>query len=934
MKRKAIGILSVIFMISACEDNRSSENINVVVPPPSQPGPVQGKTTSLLITSTTGGTQGIGSWTTYDSETLSENGVVVAAEGGPIPSAVALDFGLLNAQTGFAFNSVTGLFYGVIPNRLRGDVVVFDPKKDSLAHVATIPPLYIANSNEPLSHYFTAPAISPDGRSLMLIAQSGGPYLPQPSVDSSNVTSGALVHLNIDVSSDAYGQFTPVYGMYEFGQNKDYKQRINKVSMIPLLASTSMGDVIFLVSDFTASAFSVSNNNQLNYDVPAKAFSLTPSDNQDWSKPWELVDINSNNLDTDDVNSVLGQPAPLATYDAIRNQFVFATEEVPDNTWIYQKDGPTAAINSTDIGVFNSSRGAKNPVATVRQYGADNYLLTAGEGPTTTPELDAAAFFEITNTDNLSDRARLNAYWTGKSERLVPVGLSTSRSTGYHFVNATSTVGANQLDNYIVSQFWGDIDNLPATSDSDFLDISLESLLQDAGVLPSLIDRYDYNGLARINVFNGNVTDGYLINGIPAIGGLVDEPRADRYVVSFATLGGQYGHGAIVKYDRVTGEVMSVPLGNATAGFPTGEPLQLESGIVLGGTLNLVGAGLNPQRSNIGVWALDLSTKEVQDYALPDSDTVRNGGSWYTRAVRPPKRFAKTENGQIWSAVVYEIFDPISPFIAGADYSPYVSGLVSFDAQTGKPSEELYLFGESESILNADFTGVVAQGDILSFITPALRTEDNGAKGQRMWFVDINDKASDGRPRSNFILFSPDIDSVAAGAWKIPFAPTADKQSGNFYVMTTAVENDAEVRIQKIVLGESISSATSLTTVVSGPNEGLSDLPGTPLHQASDGLFYYLTTNAKLMVFNPSDNTISLGADFSDNTLITSANGFISEPEQGVIMGIVSDSNAQGAYISRRAFSYNIEEKTWFTVDVTQNTGAEDIFLGITAIVE
>ena len=32
MKRTAIGILSVIFMVSACEHNRSSENINVVVP--------------------------------------------------------------------------------------------------------------------------------------------------------------------------------------------------------------------------------------------------------------------------------------------------------------------------------------------------------------------------------------------------------------------------------------------------------------------------------------------------------------------------------------------------------------------------------------------------------------------------------------------------------------------------------------------------------------------------------------------------------------------------------------------------------------------------------------------------------------------------------------------------------------------------------------
>ncbi|WP_405631081.1 hypothetical protein [Pseudoalteromonas sp. Ld20] len=932
MKRSVIGLLSVIFILSAC-NNSNEKNNKVNEPPTSVTDPVKDPITSLLITSTTGGSKGIGSWTTFDSSSVSVKDVVTA-EGGPIPSSVPLDMGVIDAQAGFAFNSVTGLFYGIIPNRLRGDVVVFDPKKDSLEHVATIPPIYIADASKPLSQYFTAPAISPDGRSLMMIAQSGGPNLPQPPVDSSQVTSGALVHLNIDVSSDGYGQFTPVYGMYEFGQNKDYKQRINKVSMVPLLASTPIGDVIFLVSNFTASAYSVKNNTQLNYDVPAKAFAIAPSNTLDWSKPWGLVDINSNNIDDDDVNAVLGQPAPQASYDITRNEFVFATEQAPDNTWIYQKDGPAVAVNSVDIGVLNSSRGAKNPVAIIRQYGSDYYLLTAGDGPNIAPELDAAAFFEITNTDQLLDRARLSAYWTGKSERRVPVGLSSSRTTGYHFVNATSTIGANQFDNYIVSKFWGDIDNLPVTSNSEFLDTSLESLLQDAGVMPSLIDRYDYNGLARKNLFNGSVNDGYLINGVPAIGGLPAEPRADRYVVSLATLGGKHGHGAIIKYDRVTAEVVSVPLGNATAGFPLGKPLQLESGVVLGGTLNRVNSGVNPQRSNVGVWTLDITTKKIQDFALPDTDSERNDGRWYTRAVNPPKGFAKTKNGQIWGTVVYEIFDPISPFIAGAEYYPYVAGLLSFDAKTGQPSGELYLFGESESILDADFTGAVAHDDKLSFITPALRVEDNGAKGQRLWFVDVNNRDANGRPDSNFILFSPEASSVAAGAWKIPFAAAADNESGDFYVMTTAIENDTEVRIHKAVLGELISSEISISTVVSGPKDGLTDLPGTPLFQASDGLFYYLTNNAKLMLFNPNNSTVTVLADFTLNETITSANGFITEPEQGVIMGIVSDSSFTQPSISRRAFSFNLDEKTWFTVDVTKNTSVEDQYLGITAVVK
>ncbi|MGV2990612.1 hypothetical protein ACE1OE_23630 [Vibrio sp. E150_011] len=876
-------------------------------------------TTSLLLTSTNGGSQGVGSWTTHDMTSLSFSESLVMSKGSPIPEGTVLDDGVSGTRAGFAFNSVDGLFYGIIPDRNRGEIVVFDPKNDTLARVVSIPSLYITGSAFPLSQYYTAPIISPDGKSLMLFAQSGGVPIPQPPGGDADRTVGALVHLNIDPISPNYGIFTPVYGMHEFGVTKTWEEQLNSVSMLPLLAETPEGDVVFLVTDPLVVEFG-----GMTYKNNSHAFSLTPSDSDDWSQVWGILG------EVDDLT--LGQEiASQAYYDNTRNKFWFSSQVRTGlgDTFVYRKDGPSGAAEFMPYTMTYGSIGASNPQAMVTQNGTA-YMLTAGSAPLgVSVELDVAKFIEIPFTNSPIVRSELSSYWTGNNERLVPAGLATSSSTGFHFVNATSTADIDSLDDYILNEFWYN----GVTSTSPFMDYDLDTLYAAAGILPSQLDRYDYNRFLRTNLFEGSTTDGYLIIGAPAIGGLDSEPMADRYVVSFAIHGGQNGYGSIIKYDRITGDTTSTALGNSTPGLPMGQPIQLRNGLILGGTSGRASAGLTPQLSEVGVWSLDLmsASPAILDYSLPKTDMQRNGGTWYTRAFSEPKRFTQTTDGSVWASVTYFVHDPFAFIVADSNYSTLVTGLVSFDPQTGSPTGELHLFGSSESRLGNSFTGVTSFENILSFTSPALRVEDSGANGQRLWMVDVTSGDNDSDFVNNFLLFSPEGNGDAREAWQAPFSATPDINTGDFYTMTTAVgdgvNQTSEVRIHKIQV-ESDTLALSLMTVVSG----LIEQPNTPLFQASNGIFYYGTRSGKLMSFNSSSDIVSELADLTLTGMTTEIRGFLSESDTGVIIGIASDSSETQASTSRRAFSFNVSEQSLATVDVTDATSDQDTYPSIISI--
>lgn len=887
----------------------ATDSISVVAAPLTQ---------TLLISSPSAGKGGIGQWNLYNPTTLAKSSTLAEAKGIPEPSSAALsdENGETGYRGGFTYNAVDHKFYaaldrasmpaltgqGLSPEDSPGIVVSFDPETDQLECLATIPLLTTYGTNSPLIDFLTSPLLSPDGKSLILVAQGGGESMPGP--DGSAVSGGGVVHVDIDPASPTFKRFTPVYNFADHGRALPFNQQMVKVDGKPRLVRAGGLDMIFLVTGEVH--YNVQGQSSSN---PAKQMLLKPHTAANWAGPWEIASV---------AFSAPGREQLLQPWwDEFSDSYWYGANDNQTDSAFWQIKSKVG-FGGPENHYFppSTTLGMRRPVSIFTVIGHNGaYVINAGVDAANT-DLNSMKIIELSTnpTTDPIERKRLSAYETGTTQRLWPAGVGVSPTTGLVFLNGTSQPGAQQIPAAIERT----LANLPASttmpSTAPYHSLPLDTLYRGGagvsyldmdGPLPGSLDAIDMANFALYNLVRGSAALGWVFVGAPALGGRATEPIADRYIVTLALYGGANGSGAVVKYDRLTGKVTSVPLGASTTGQPVGQPLQLASGLVLGGTNTRTAAGLTPTRSYQGVYTLDLATGATRDYPLPSADLVAQGKPQYTTALRAPLSFTRAANGTVWSLVPYYLHLLFSPSVVLAP------GLFALDAATGAPTGEFHFFdaspGSTGPAAGAQgyLTPMAAQGNVLVFVTPT--TFADAVDGSRIWCVDLATRDANNRPASGSALLAPG--GAAADAWWPLFGPTLSKKTSQLYLMTTATgpttSPTRQVRILKMQVGSPVTAAPTFTPVLSVA--GGVDLPGTPLFEASDGNLYYGTVSGRLMKFDPVGQTITVAGDLATTPGInTDCRGFLSEASGGVLMGIVADQDSTGAQTARRAFRYTL----------------------------
>ncbi|TVP13679.1 hypothetical protein AYI87_11345 [Shewanella sp. KCT] len=738
--------------------------------------------------------------------------------------------------------------------------------------------------------------------------------VPSSSGNQDN-TIGGVVHLNIDGDSETYGKFTPVYGFHEHGVGLTWQQQLDVVRTQPLLAETSAGQVLFLVTDTSYDHF---GGNEVN---PSEAISLVPSDIDDWSKPWQMIGAPG--------SGGIGKPAQNIWYDSHNDELWFAMELSPtdflEDSVVFKRKGPTGKVESNNI-FIPKEYWVTSPQAIFSQAGK-TYLFTAGyRSGCPSPFQCRGKILQVGLNNQATIRETFSSYDVSPTAWLLAGGLSSSLSTGYHYLNAVPNMDEKNFRTSlgIAKDNLRDVDN---PLEDPLLTKSLDELYSDFDILPSQMDRYDFQNFGRINLFKGSTESGYTLIGSPAIGGLKSEPLTDRFIVSLAITGGTHGAGAIVKHDRFNNTTTSIPLGTSMPIAPAGQAIQLENGTILGGTLKLSHSGLAPQKPDVGVWIKADDAASIVEYELP-STTGRCGSSsqCLIDALYAPKTFVKAATGDIWSAVSYQVFDigiDFSCFLIGKACTRETMALVKFDAETGKPTGDIHILADSPTLVGNYFTEASIAQNILTYVTPALRN-DPVTIGERLWIADVSAEA---KPEFNMVMLSPEGGELNT-AWSTPFAPTAQKATGHFYFMTLATSAGEEVRVHRMELGDIVTDKPSLMTVISGETK----IPSTPLFEGSDGMFYYGTRDGALMQFNPEELIVIQVADLVETGMTSDARGFISELSEGVISGIVVDSSASESEVATRAYMYDLETQIIEFVDVSDRISVSDTFPGLLPI--
>ena len=195
--------------------------------------------------------------------------------------------GRSGSSIGMVFNPVDGYFYGILPDAgfvllkntdestSRDKLIRFEPNTDKLEYLTDMPLLLAAGEPEPYGEFYTAPVVSPDGKSLMMVSQKGGKTTP-----GSSGGTGGLFHVNIDSTSPDYLKASLVYSFSDFTNSVDPLEQLNDIESVPLLNWVNGKYEIFLMS----------NSSQMNGGAIRKgrAFALSPTNSSDWSQGWNL----------------------------------------------------------------------------------------------------------------------------------------------------------------------------------------------------------------------------------------------------------------------------------------------------------------------------------------------------------------------------------------------------------------------------------------------------------------------------------------------------------------------------------------------------------------------------------------------------------------------------------------------------------------------
>lgn len=890
------------------------------------------KKTDILLTHPSGGLGTVGQWSIFNGD-LSLQDTLFETQGLPSPDNEALFSGggidnIGGKKSGFVYSKANHHFYGII----NTTVMKFDPELNQASIVTIIPDFYKSNYLKPFSHYVLKPVVSPNGKSLIIFATQGGRALPASPAGHAHTTSGGVVHINIDETSRNFGQANIVYEFYDYSNQpgKDWRDRIFEIVTEPMLYDDGTDPSIFLGSVYEIIDKNMCQQSNGKCTTSGKLFSIHPSDQSDWAKPWDIR------------GNVMGHVINLGRtpyYDSRENVIWGVGENdyqmslfklTPNGEWAPDPASADGIWRQSHI-VWSTTHGTYHPQAVVDGFGDKAQVWTSGSVRGSIPEYRHPMLSDIYGHKEPDILQSFQGLWKPDlSGYAAPAHVSTSRSSSTMWVVGTPDATA---DDFYRSQ----ITFLKQThpyGDTEYSK-NLQTLLDEYHVVNSYVDEINTRSLSQQRLIGGNATEGTFFAGSAAIG---DEGRLDTtlytdgLLLALATGGAENGDGALIKYNRNTTEITRIPFGTHEAGHPVGKALQLHSSLVIGGTSKVAQAKLKPMETEVGIWTADLQSGTFSDERLPGTNVKGVSGDVYLEAATAPLAFVQASNGDVWANATYWAYDLLSFIAYPQTHDELRAGLFKIDGNTGAIKAGPFITTDGPKYLMENpITPISGNGQLAMFFEGA-GVNDTPNIGQNLFIYDLNNMD---RLQFKKLAFSPDNLGQSSGLWGARFSPVYDNTTGAWYVIITHNASVNELNLVKL------SAQTDMMTDAVVTPLNVTWPPGTPmtdkhyvstsLFVGSDNLLYFGANDGKLMRFNPAHNTIEVAYDFAPVGGVAELRGFLNEKE-GMIMGVIVDSTETISESGVRLFRYDINSGTAHTVNAEGMAGSDDPYPGLTLI--
>lgn len=804
------------------------------------------------------------------------------------------------SSVGLVFNPADNRFYGVMTDigvsRLS-KLVAFDPATDAFEVVKTLSDQASGKTaglgsdtlaDGPRGGYYRKPALSADGKSMLLLAERGG-----------RDDRGLLVHVNLDKASAGYLRETIVYDFidHELAQGDYCKGLVGKPSELAWGKDSTGNTVLYMGRN--GISFVVRNgivntaepttcpsgglvNGVASYLKQGRVFALKPSNAADLAQPWGFVALGNHDMGEYSFHPLLRLGRQMF-YDLAKAKLRWTTETLGGGQLGLYLGSDTS--NPIFWGAFGPNRSFCYRLGGfLPQVGGGDAILTCSglNGVV----VDPAA-------PEVQDQVPLVFTFTGGGggggDTLSLKNEFADWFTGHRFFGGTTYSTRSRL------LFASSID-----IGSSCLDGATPCSAAMASTLEELNPAESF--YRRLRVTGDVKTTGLGFAGDPAVGGPANEPIPDRYIVWLGTTVSKASM-TINKHDRLQGTTTSLKLDTDAGAYPWGRLLDLGNGLAMARidqTPPAQGSATdNPDQiggyrghraarnfgSQPGLYTIDVKTGQVLRFAAQRGEQFSS-------------ELARTDDGSVWGSRWQT---------AGSnDYS--VDQLRKIDPATGTST----LVFESKRAFPNDRivkTSPAARGGVVYHLGEDSSVYWAGAPTATNFMLTCV-RADDNAVRSNSGTIGPvqqttaGLASATGGAHRPLIGATWSPRHDAMYLITTQQERGDGIAFLEIDKGVAPASlcrqpVTISRLVASGAN--LADLPSTKLLATQAGLLVYGTASGKLMAFDPTTRIVRQLADLKALGAASAAvKGFLTEVADGVIAAVVYDYDAQRHNTGRR----------------------------------
>jgi len=819
---------------------------------------------------------------------------------------------------GLAYNQTDGRFYGVMDEvgLTQGMAVLysFDPTNDTFKVLKTLSKAGVGSTaglngtvveDLPRSGFRRKPLLSPDGKSVILLADEGG-----------RDDRGMLVHVNLDPTSAAYLNETVIYDFFSYEESRnDYCQGLVGSPTELIWARDSAGRTVIYMGRQGEAYERKADRPRPTYPVCSqtvvdgftlqrkfgRVFMLRPSDAADLSKPWVFGggDIS---LDFVGVSPLETRLRRHIFFDEQRQLVRFATETLTDGM-LSLYSGNTLTGNF----YFSAITGCYATTGLLPLDTRGNGILACSGLNGTNPDFTGRP---------VNDRPPTLFTHSGSSGDLVYQAALNDWYTAKLVINGAT---------------WGEQSRRLYLSGGDS---TVDGALKEYGGPARIEELNPSNLFARRPLVTGSVkTTGYGYLGDPAVGGAFSEPINDRYVVWLGTLVANASM-TLNKHDRLTGVTTTIALETDAGAHPWGKLLDLGNGRAMGRMENTPPrySGSDPDQvggyrgargwgnfgSQSGLFTIDLKTGQIVSFA------AQKGYNF-------SPELARTDDGQVWGMR----FEEIQGFKGGV-----TEELRKIDPATGtsqialrNPNEPKYLIAERRHSPEARGNAVYG----IWFDSVVLLSNNRGAVNDGLFCV----RADNPAVSSVSALFGPtDQSRPTTSAVRVPISgdahgpvegPTYSPTHDALYMATSRVGTSAAVTIFEIDKGVAKADLCRQAPVFRRvASAGGTDLPSTKILATKSGLLIYGSVSGKLMKFDPVAGTISVLADLKAAAATRSeVRGFLTEVADGTIGAVVYDFDAKGRNIGRRLAGVSSAGVQLGSHDITPLIGENEPYPGV-----